>query len=134
MIKISLRPDGSVDDIMRMTHRIWLAGLGAFAATEEKGKELFKTLVEEGKRVESHTRQAAGRQVEAVLNTVEHAVEDIKDRAVDVWEDTEQRLEDRISRVFIRFGVLTHEDIQELLERIENLNDNVRLLLEKESR
>ncbi len=130
--KSSVTQDGSIGSTMEMARRIWLAGLGAFAATEDKGEKLFKKLVKEGKKIESDTRQIAGRKVEAVIHTVENTVEDVKDRAADTWDGIEQLLEDRITRVLIRFGVPTNEDIQELLERVENLNDNIRTLLEKE--
>jgi poly(hydroxyalkanoate) granule-associated protein len=40
------------DDLRASAHRIWLAGLGAFAAAEEEGEKLFDRLVDRGRGVE----------------------------------------------------------------------------------
>ena len=36
------------NELTDSAHKIWLAGLGAFAAAEEGGSKLFKSLVEAG--------------------------------------------------------------------------------------
>ena len=51
-------------DITGSIRKIWLAGLGAFAMAEAGGSKLFATLVEEGGKVETHTRQATQEKVE----------------------------------------------------------------------
>jgi polyhydroxyalkanoate synthesis regulator phasin len=43
----------------------------------------------------------------------------------------EQLFEDRMARVLLRLGVPTSEDIQELSERVANINKNIKALLDK---
>ena len=124
-------PPLSVASIVELTRKVWLAGLGVFALAEEGGSRLFTALVEEGEKVEAHTRQATQEKVEAVKNQWESTVEDLKDRATDTLDGVEQLLEDRMARVLLRLGVPTSEDIQELIERIEDINTTIKALLDK---
>jgi poly(hydroxyalkanoate) granule-associated protein len=121
----------SVAGIVGLTRKIWLAGLGAFALAEEGGSRLFAALVEEGEKVEAHTRQATQEKIEAVKNQWENTVEDLRDSATDTLNGVEQLLEDRMARVLLRLGVPTSEDVQELIERIENINTAIKALLDK---
>ena len=124
-------PPLSVASIVGLTRKVWLAGLGAFALAEEGGNRLFAALVEEGEKVEAYTRQATQEKVEAVKNQWESTVADLKDRATDTLDGVEQLLEDRMARVLLRLGVPTSEDVQELIERIENINIKIKTLLDK---
>ncbi len=120
-----------VSSVMGSARQIWLAGLGAFAKAEEEGSKLFEALVKEGEEVEAHTRKAAQNKVEVVKNKLEDTVEEVKDKATDTWDGIEQIFEDRVARLLLRVGVPTHEDVQILIERVENLNDAIKTLLEK---
>ena len=122
-------PPLSLAGIVGLTRKVWLAGLGAFALAEEGGSRLFAALVEEGEKVEAHTRQATQGKVEAVKNQWENTVEDLRDRATDTFDGVEQLLEDRMARVLLRLGVPTSEDVQELIERIEDINTTIKALL-----
>ena len=121
----------SLAGIVGLTRKVWLAGLGAFALAEEGGSRLFTALVEEGEKVEAHTRQATQEKVEAVKNQWENTVEELRDRATDTFDGMEQLLEDRMARVLLRLGVPTSEDVQELIERIEDINTTIKALLDK---
>lgn len=118
-------------DIAGSIRKIWLAGLGAFAMAETGGSKLFATLVEEGEKVEAHTRQVTQEKVETVKSRLENTVEEIKDRATDTFDGVEQLFEDRMARVLLRLGVPTSEDIQELSERVASINTNLKALLDK---
>ncbi len=124
-------PPLSLAGIVGLTRKVWLAGLGAFALAGEGGSRLFAALVEEGEKVEAHTRQATQGKVEAVKNQWENTVEDLRDRATDTFDGVEQLLEDRMARVLLRLGVPTSEDVQELIERIEDINTTIKALLGK---
>jgi len=122
-------PPLSVAGIAGLTRKVWLAGLGAVALAGEGGSRLFAALVEEGEKVETQTRQVTQEKVEAVKTQWEHTVEDLRDRATDTFDGVEQLVEDRMARVLLRLGVATSEDVQELLERMENINSNIKALL-----
>ncbi len=49
----------AVANIRESANRIWLAGLGAFAKTQEESEKLFQALVKEGEGVEKRAKQAA---------------------------------------------------------------------------
>ena len=121
-------PEHSVVEFAR---QIWLAGLGAFVKAEEEGIKVFETLVEEGEKVEAHTRRATQDKVDVVKNKLEDTVEEVKEKATDTLDGVEQLFEDRVARVLIRMGIPTYEDVQVLIERMENLSDNIKTLLEK---
>jgi poly(hydroxyalkanoate) granule-associated protein len=120
-----------VSSIMESARQIWLAGLGAFAKAEEEGSKLFENLVKEGEEIESHTRKAVKNKVAVVTHKLEDTVDVVKDKATDTWDEMEQLFEDRVARLLLRLGVPTNEDIQELTERVEDLNDTIKNLLEK---
>ena len=46
-------------NIRESANRIWLAGLGAFAKTQEESEKLFQTLVKEGEAVEKRAKEIA---------------------------------------------------------------------------
>ncbi|HXH02449.1 MAG TPA: phasin family protein [Candidatus Competibacteraceae bacterium] len=102
-------------------HQIWLAGLGAFAKAQAEGGKLFDNLVQEGREIEARTRQVASEKVVA-----------LKDRAGGTFDKLEQVFEDRVSRALNRLGVPTHEDVQELARRVEELTRSVQALLESQ--
>jgi len=128
--KSTSSPPFSVDSIGSI-RKIWLAGLGAFAMAEAGGSKLLATLVEEGEKVEAHTRQVTQEKVETVKSRLENTVEEIKDRAADTFDGVEQLFEDRIARVLLRLGVPTSEDIQELSGRVATINKTLKALLDK---
>jgi poly(hydroxyalkanoate) granule-associated protein len=41
--------------IKESAHQIWLAGLGAFAKTQEEGRKVFEALVKEGSSIQKRT-------------------------------------------------------------------------------
>src|SRR5206468_619621 len=51
--------------ILKSSHQIWLAGLGAFAKAQQEGMKVFDTLVKQGETLESKTRQVAATTADA---------------------------------------------------------------------
>jgi poly(hydroxyalkanoate) granule-associated protein len=121
-------PENSVVEVAR---QIWLAGLGAFVKVEEEGTKVFETLVQEGEKIEAHTRRSTQDTVDVVKNKLEDTVEEVKEKATDTLDGIEQLFEDRVARVLTRMGIPTYEDVQALIERMENLSDNIKTLREK---
>ena len=111
MAKKTDSPDGpSKDGLRESTNRIWLAGLAAFARTQEEGNKLFETLVQEGENLQSRSRQQA-----------EESTGDFMQRASHTWDQLGQVFENQVSVALDRLGVPTQRDIQALSERIEAL-------------
>jgi len=105
-------------------HQIWLAGLGAFAKTQEEGVRMFESLVQEGRVVEDRTRKLA----ESKMSDMSAGVGKAAKQATATWDKLEQVFEDRVARALHRLGVPTNKDIQSLAKRVEELNDSVQQL------
>jgi poly(hydroxyalkanoate) granule-associated protein len=105
-------------------HQIWLAGLGAFAKTQEEGARMFESLVQEGRVVEDRTRKMA----ESKMNEMNAGMGKAAKQATATWDKLEQVFEDRVARALHRLGVPTNKDIQSLAKRVEELNDSVQQL------
>jgi poly(hydroxyalkanoate) granule-associated protein len=111
-------------NIRESANRVWLAGLGAFAKTQEEGEKLFQTLVKEGEQVEKRARKAA----EARIEDAKGKVVEFRGKANEQFDRLEELFQERVARVLNRMGVPTQEDIQELSKRVEALNESIMAL------
>lgn len=118
----------TASSIMDSASQIWLAGLGAFAKTQEEGSKLFESLVKEGEQVEARTRKAA----DDMFEDMRGRMEEVRGRATEKLDKLEQAFQDRVARALNRLGVPTNEDIQELSKRVEELNISIRRLADKQ--
>jgi poly(hydroxyalkanoate) granule-associated protein len=118
--------------VRESAQQIWLAGLGAFAKTQEEGAKVFDALVKEGRTLETRTRKFArmgmGSVVGSVSGPVGKAATHATARATATWDKLEQVFEDRVARALNRLGVPTNRDIQSLSKRVEELTASVRRL------
>jgi poly(hydroxyalkanoate) granule-associated protein len=105
---------------------IWMAGLGAFGRAQEEGGKVFERLVREGMSLEQKTRRFATGQVDGARDAVEHTVANVRERATDTWDKLEKVFEDRVSNALKKLGVPGREEMEALLERVEELNREVR--------
>ena len=108
-------------NIRESANHIWLAGLGAFAKTQEEGEKLFQSLVKEGEKVEKHARKAA----EDRFEEAKGKVIEFRGKASHQIERLEELFQERVAQVLSRLGVPTQEDIQELAKRVEELNKSI---------
>ncbi len=111
-------------NIRESANRVWLAGLGAFAKTQEESGKLFQSLVKEGEKVEQHAREAA----EARIKEAKSKVVEFRGKASQQIDRLEELFQDRVAQVLNRMGVPTQEDIQELTQRVEALNESIKAL------
>lgn len=108
--------------------QIWLAGLGAFAKTQEEGAKVFEALVKEGKVLEGRTRRLAESKMSQMSSQWGKTATDATAKAAATWDKLEQVFENRVARALHRLGVPTNRDIQHLSKRVETLTASVQKL------
>ena len=108
--------------------QIWLAGLGAFAKTQEEGAKVFEALVKEGKVLEGKTRRLAERKMSQMSSQWGKTATDATAKAAATWDKLEQVFENRVARALNRLGVPTNRDIEHLSKRVETLTASVQKL------
>ncbi len=111
--------------VKESAQQIWLAGLGAFAKAQEEGSKVFDTLVKEGMSMQRKTQTAAEEKLSEATSKMEQMATEISSKASGQWDKLETIFEGRVSKALNRLGVPTAEDIEELSERIDELNRNL---------
>jgi poly(hydroxyalkanoate) granule-associated protein len=97
-------------DLADAGRNLWLAGVGVVAQVEEEGRELFDTLVERGRKVET-------RQFKALDRTVARTSERVRELS----ERIEERVEEGARGVLHRLGLPTRDDFEALSGRVQAL-------------
>ena len=115
--------------ILKSSHQIWLAGLGAFARTQQEGMKVFDTLVKQGETLESKTRHAAATTAGAAREAAKAKAKEMQAMAGGTWDKLEQVFEDRVARALGHLGVHTAADVKQLTERVNELSEAVNALL-----
>ena len=115
--------------ILKSSHQIWLAGLGAFAKAQQEGMKVFDTLVKQGETVESKTRHAAATTAGAAREAAKAKAKEMQAMAGGTWDKLEQVFEDRVARALGHLGVHTAADVKQLTERVNELSEAVNALL-----
>ncbi|OOG50576.1 phasin family protein [Polaromonas sp. C04] len=119
---------GTVKD---SAQQIWLAGLGAFAKAQEEGGKVFETLVKEGLSIQRKTQSAAEEKISEATNRMTSLANDISAKATGKWDKLENIFEDRVAKALNALGVPSAKDIDALMARIDELNENVQKLSRK---
>jgi poly(hydroxyalkanoate) granule-associated protein len=101
---------GRIETIRQPVEKIWLAGLGALALTEEEGTRLFKSLVKRGQGFEKETRTMLERAVSTTRSAPREAITRLEDGMTET-----------IGGVLQRLGVPTQREINQLTRRVEGL-------------
>jgi poly(hydroxyalkanoate) granule-associated protein len=119
------------NNVRDFARQIWLAGLGAFARTQEQGGKFFETLVQEGQAVDVRMKKVAEEKTDQMKGELEAAQDkagEIRDKATGAWNKLEDVFQTRVARALRRLGVPTRDDIQHLFEQVDRLGQNVREL------
>lgn len=118
-----------------VARQIWLAGLGAFARTQQESGRFFESLVEEGRTVDQRLKKAAeqppGREVDRIKGGVEilkERVGEIRDQATGTWNKLEEVFQARVTRALSQLGVPTQEDVRLLRQQVDRLTENIQEL------
>jgi poly(hydroxyalkanoate) granule-associated protein len=140
----------ATSQVQDYAHEIWLAGLGAFSMAQQEGgkfydqsrktveqtsskvlgesNKMFERLVKEGSKLENKGRKTVNDTVTGVRGDVENRVGKVRDSAQSNWDKLEKVFEQRVARALSRLGVPTSDEIQQLSDRVAELNKEVRAL------
>ena len=118
--------------ILDSSHKIWLAGLGAFAKAQEGGAKVFETLVQQGESLEAKTRASAAGTADAARDAAKAKAKEMQAMAGGTWDKLEQVFENRVARALGRLGVYSSEDVKRLTERVDALSEAVNALLKQQ--
>ncbi len=102
-------------------NRIFLAGLGAFAKTQQEGGKVFDSLVDEGTVVfDGLVKEATAMQARAA-GAADETMAEMKAAAAQTWNRLEGMLEDRVAGVIHGLNLATKSDIDKLARRLAAL-------------
>ena len=107
--------------VKESAQQIWLAGLGAFSKAQEEGGKVFEALVKEGLTIQKRTQAVA----EEKLAEATNRMASMATKASGQWDKLETIFEDRVSRALKKLGVPTAREIDQLTDRIEELQRTV---------
>jgi poly(hydroxyalkanoate) granule-associated protein len=134
--KAGLEASGNADDgsslsqsVLKSSHQIWLAGLGAFAKAQTGGVKVFETLVKQGASLEAKTRQAAAATADAAREAATSKAKEMHAMAGGTWDKLEQVFQERVARALGQLGVYTSSDVERLTARVNELSEAVNALL-----
>ena len=108
--------------LLRTGREVWLASLGAVATVGDEAKTAFETLVERGKTLEARTD----------TSRFERAVKDVGEQIRELGQRMEGGLQDTSRAVLHRFGVPSHDGLQALITRVEQLSAKIDSISRKE--
>ena len=115
------------------SRKVWLASLGAVSLAQKQGNKIIETLVEEGEQFRVRTNKTTATLVKDVRKAANDAqkqikayVTPIKQRAVKAVRKVESNIGETIGDVLGRFGVPSKSDVAELIDRVSELNKQVK--------
>src|SRR3990172_7097537 len=97
--------------------RIWLAGLGAIAEAEERGDEIFETLVESGESYEKTLKEPIGKASGALQESVSTA----KSKATSALSDLERLVDRQVAAAMKTMGLASRAEVDSLRKEVERL-------------
>jgi len=124
-VKAKVAENPAAEKALQTTHKIWLAGLGAFAAAQAEGGRLFKQLAKEGASVEAKGFKIANDSIEKTIavgsGVFAKARGGFETRVV-------KPVSDKLGQGVAKFGLPARQDIVALTRQVEALAEQVRAL------
>ena len=111
--------------IKESAQQIWLAGLGAFAKTQEEGQKVFHALVKEGTSIQKRTVRLTEDRIGDISGRFAKAAGQFQKQANGNWAKLEGVFEERVERALHRLGVPNRKDVSALAKRVEELTAEV---------
>lgn len=106
--------------IRASAHQIWLAGLGAFAKTQQEGGKVFEALVKEGSQLKD--------KAQVPFEALASKADELAGKAGAPWDKLESVFEARSSQVMQRMGLPTAQEVADLRAQVAALAEQVRAL------
>lgn len=135
MAKVAVKKKAEVEstkvlnDVKAYAHKVWLAGLGAYAKAGKEGSEYFKDLVKAGEGVEKQGKQLVNAQVEAAnsqitdqLQSVKSSVFGVKEKVEVQFDKVEKAFDNRVASALNRLGIPSRHDVEALSAKLDELN------------
>ena len=119
--------DNIAERVKESANQIWLAGLGAYAKAEEEGSKLFDNLAHDGEKIETKTRGY----IDKGLDVAKDKVDEVKAKATGSWNKVEKAFDLRVSKALGRLNIPTRRDVDHLVEKISELNEEIETLTQK---
>ena len=114
--------------VKESAQQIWLAGLGAFAKTQEEGQKVFQALVREGTSIQKRTLKATEQKFTEVSSQVGQVAGGLTRQVNGGWDRLEGVFEERVARALKRLGVPTSREVESLTRRVEGLTASIEKL------
>ncbi|HEX2165087.1 MAG TPA: phasin family protein [Thermoanaerobaculia bacterium] len=111
-------------DVLDVAHRVWLAGLGAFASAQESGDRMFRQLVDRGREMEV-TRGTPFDALRGAGDRARATADELRANAESAAGGVGDALDERVGAILRRFGVPTRDEIHDLTRRVEELADKI---------
>ena len=126
------KPKAPAMRVVEMGNQVWLAGLGALARAQKQSPKLFQSLVEEGRSVQSHTREATEEAIDNAISELRSALSTradlVRDKATETWDNVEKIFQSRVHKALQQLGVPTAREIKALSRKVDELNRSVQML------
>ena len=97
--------------------RIWLAGLGAIAEAEQRGDEIFESLVESGEGYEKTLKEPIGKASGAFKESVSTA----QSKASAAFHDLEGLVDKKVAAAMKTMGLASRAEVESLRREVERL-------------
>lgn len=111
--------EGSLAATIRgSANRIFLAGLGAFAKTQQEGSKVFDSLVDQGTTVFDELLKEGEALTARTVGAADETMADMRTAAADTWKRLEGIFEDRVAAVAHGLNLATKSDIDKLARRL----------------
>src|SRR5262245_19700510 len=72
--------------VLDSSHKIWLAGLGAFSRAQQEGMKVFELLVKQGEQLQERTRKAASETAAAARGSAAARAKEMQQMAGGTWD------------------------------------------------
>ena len=116
--------DSVRENLTEAGRKVWLAGLGVVATVEDQGRKMWGDLVEKGKAFET----------KEPTSVIGKFVDQAADQMKSMRGSLESGITDASRVVLHRMGLPTHDEMQSLIARVEQLTAKVEALGKKEAR